>query len=351
MIAGKNLIFVDTQKFENSIIEREYNLYEVTIDSIGTTIDKAVLDNKNTLFVISGRDKVEEQIYKIKSFLSKISKLVKPFILVLIDDKTKPEIAHESVFYISEKADETTLLTSLSLIFEKMLCHIRIDDYIIKSFNIIVNNNIIERQKDEIQLLYSDLEKMSKIDPLTQILNRKAFFEALESEKKRTLRGIKRIEDYKSKGNEGVHLEEHFGKFACIMIDIDHFKDINDKYGHLIGDKVLRKIGDIMKNYSIFRDNDIIGRFGGEEFIVILPATGSKNAVIPARRFSDAVRNEVFSCKENANIKVTISIGISEFVSDDEKTESLIDRADKALYYAKEHGRDMIAVYEDIFKE
>jgi len=132
------------------------------------------------------------------------------------------------------------------------------------------------------------------------------------------------------------------------MIDIDHFKAVNDNHGHLVGDKVLKKLGEYLLNNDIFRENDIAARFGGEEFIVILPETNAHHAVFPAERLANEFKMCQFTGKNKQSFNVTLSIGISEFYRSDVKCEELVHRADTALYYSKENGRDRITVYENI---
>ena len=133
------------------------------------------------------------------------------------------------------------------------------------------------------------------------------------------------------------------------MIDIDNFKSVNDKYGHLVGDEVLRTLGDIIINDHILRENDIAGRFGGEEFIIILPETNSINALEPATRLVDKFKNIAFSDNKDGNFTITLSVGISEYYPNDKTNDDIIRRADKALYFAKKHGKGKVIVYENVF--
>jgi diguanylate cyclase (GGDEF)-like protein len=141
---------------------------------------------------------------------------------------------------------------------------------------------------------------------------------------------------------------DHYGRFACMMIDIDHFKRINDKYGHLMGDEVLKKIGELLNSNVIFRNNDIVGRYGGEEFVVILPETNEEHVKIPAHRLRYALNKITFIDEKGTKFNVSLSIGISEFYINDNSCEMVIDRADKALYYAKLHGRNQVVVYSEM---
>ncbi|MCK5219139.1 diguanylate cyclase [bacterium] len=127
------------------------------------------------------------------------------------------------------------------------------------------------------------------------------------------------------------------GKITIIMMDIDYFKKINDTYGHVQGDKVLIRIGEtIMDN---FRDVDVAARYGGEEFSVIMPEVAKKQALIAAERLRKSVENISYQMNEK-NIKVTISIGLAEFPEDGESSVQLVEAADRALYCAKENGRN-----------
>ena len=126
--------------------------------------------------------------------------------------------------------------------------------------------------------------------------------------------------------------------FTIMMLDIDHFKKINDTYGHLAGDFVLKEIAKIVKN--LIRKSDICGRFGGEEFVILLPNTKLSGAMKLAERIRETIQNHTFDFN-GKKINVTVSIGITS-VGVNDSYESLISRADEALYEAKEKGRNRI---------
>ena len=245
-----------------------------------------------------------------------------------------------------------------SLSNSRILFH-RLNSYIKDSFSDIVDSSLLARQKIEIEALNEKLKEISRIDYLTNLLNRRALLESFELEKNRALRCRWRIQnlepeidaaraepgaDYASR-SEGS-LKEHLGNFACLMIDIDHFKRVNDTYGHLVGDQVLKQFSELIRMKGLFRDTDVMGRYGGEEFVILLPETNSEHAVIPAQRLREAMKNIVFEDSLHRQFHVTISIGVSEFLPAEASTEELIKRADDALYYAKEHGRDQVCIYE-----
>lgn len=129
-------------------------------------------------------------------------------------------------------------------------------------------------------------------------------------------------------------------KLSLIFVDIDKFKDLNDKYGHQAGDAVLIEVANILSRVS--RKYDTVARYGGEEFCIILPGTGEIEAFIIAERMRSAIEKAKIKNPTVANgfLKTTISLGISELKKADKTNKNLIERADKALYHAKKDGRN-----------
>jgi len=126
--------------------------------------------------------------------------------------------------------------------------------------------------------------------------------------------------------------------FSLLMYDIDWFKKVNDVYGHLAGDFVLRELSSLVK--TLLRDSDICGRFGGEEFIVILPQTKVAGAIKLAEKIRETTKNHQFTF-QGKDIDISISIGVTS-VGISDTSFGLIDRCDKALYDAKENGRNRV---------
>ena len=126
--------------------------------------------------------------------------------------------------------------------------------------------------------------------------------------------------------------------FSILMLDIDFFKKINDTYGHLAGDIALKEMAKIV--FSVIRDSDLFGRYGGEEFLVVLPNTKITGALRLAKRIKDSIENNIVHF-DNKEIKFTISIGVTSIGIND-NYESLISRVDEALYEAKQKGRNRI---------
>lgn len=129
-----------------------------------------------------------------------------------------------------------------------------------------------------------------------------------------------------------------------VMIDIDHFKSVNDNYGHVCGDEILLHLSQLMKDY--FVNNSLLFRFGGEEFVIVLEYMPMEVAIATLEHFKNLVSEFNFPFVGN----VTISLGFSQFCVDD-FPPSILDQADKALYYAKEHGRNCLHNYEQLILE
>lgn len=133
---------------------------------------------------------------------------------------------------------------------------------------------------------------------------------------------------------------ENGEKLSCLMIDIDHFKKVNDTYGHPVGDIILKELaGILVKNCRTF---DIIGRVGGEEFCVLLLDCPSERSVQIGTKIRDAVRNHRFSIGNDRTINITVSIGSATYPDTVQDPERIIEKADNALYMAKQTGRDRV---------
>jgi diguanylate cyclase (GGDEF)-like protein len=178
-----------------------------------------------------------------------------------------------------------------------------------------------ERQlTQERTLILDQLRELSITDDLTKLYNSRHFYSQLENE-------VKRYQRYRR-------------PFSVLMIDLDHFKRFNDNYGHLEGDRILRRVG--RKITSCMRTMDTAYRYGGEEFTVLLPETDCDAALTVAERIKDSICSETLDYINDS--RITVSIGVSEY-SDADSISSLIKRADKAMYVAKQKGRNRIACW------
>jgi diguanylate cyclase (GGDEF)-like protein len=174
--------------------------------------------------------------------------------------------------------------------------------------------------KDRVQML-EKLKKLAITDGLTNLYNSRYFYSQLELE-------VDRFRRYNH-------------PLSLLLLDIDHFKDYNDSFGHIEGDKVLVKLGKVIR--SCLRRMDTGYRYGGEEFTIILPETTSEEARIVAERLKATLKEATFNPCPGKEIKITISMGITEYTPK-EDISSFVQRADKAMYISKESGRDRITV-------
>ncbi|MBO1518607.1 sensor domain-containing diguanylate cyclase [Oceanisphaera pacifica] len=172
-------------------------------------------------------------------------------------------------------------------------------------------------------LLEKKLETLANIDALTNISNRRHFYEGATLELKRALR------------------YQH--PLAILMFDIDHFKRVNDTYGHDGGDAVLKQLASTV--HSSLRDLDVFARFGGEEFIVLLPEISPEQVALVAERLRQKVAELQINLPSGETASITISIGVAMLTPDDKLLEHLIKKADLALYQAKEQGRNRVVEY------
>ncbi len=172
---------------------------------------------------------------------------------------------------------------------------------------------------------YKDKATQSITDKLTGLFNRNYFDQFLPS-------AIKSIEE-----------DQKSERTLCIMLaDIDHFKKINDTYGHLAGDYVIEKVSDMMKKNC--RKSDVMCRYGGEEFLGILQSSTLEGTQLAADKLRSSIQGEVFLF-EGQKIIVTISIGVAQLIPGKENAEKLVGRADEALYFSKENGRNRVSVH------
>jgi len=168
-------------------------------------------------------------------------------------------------------------------------------------------------------LLYKNIHELAITDTLTFAFSRRYFLDRLQEEAERCQRL-----NY---------------KFSFLMADIDKFKSYNDRYGHLVGDVILREVARTVK--ETIRQVDFFGRYGGEELALVLTETDKNEAYFAAERIRQAVELRKIHAYDEI-VKVTVSIGISTFPTDAKDTEALIDSADKAMYRAKDAGRNRV---------
>jgi diguanylate cyclase (GGDEF)-like protein len=180
---------------------------------------------------------------------------------------------------------------------------------------------LAQNKQIEMEAVMAQASEVAHVDPLTFLPNRRTIVRELQDE-------VLRAERYAS-------------QLSISIVDVDHFKNINDTYGHPIGDEVLRQVAYQLRDQV--RHPDMVGRYGGEEFIIILPNSDKRAASEQADRLCRQVRETVIKVKGN-EIKVTLSIGTAQLRVGTDTWDSLLNRADNAMYEAKNRGRDCWAV-------
>ena len=205
-------------------------------------------------------------------------------------------------------------------------------DYINKPFQhaeilVRVNTHItLVRMRKYLEEQNAELERLANTDYLTNLYNRRRFFHVAEEEFNEVLQSGKVI--------------------SVTLFDLDYFKKVNDTYGHLVGDRVLIHVAQLIRTHC--RVSDIAARYGGEEFIILHPATDRKNAFVVAERVRKVVEVTPYISKKD-EIGVTISAGVVDtLVSRDfTRIDDILGLADKALYRAKDAGRNQVIVFEE----
>lgn len=182
--------------------------------------------------------------------------------------------------------------------------------------------DLLEARNQELREVSERFEMLSVTDGLTGIPNRRAFDQRLEIE---------------------LALSDRYhGPLSLVMVDLDLFKRLNDRYGHLAGDEVLRRVTAILEGNK--RVGDLVARYGGEELAVILPHTKAEDAAIWAERARRAIAAATMG-EPSQDIRITASFGVAEAIAGDESARRLIEAADGALYDAKQAGRDRVVVH------
>ena len=229
--------------------------------------------------------------------------------------KADPDLKDIPVVFLTGRVDTADVVTGLRL---------GAHDYLRKPFEA---NELMARVsaalrtkelQDELRRRNAELDRVSRIDMLTNIYNRRHLDEHL----RRAISGARR----------------HGRTVGVLLVDIDHFKDVNDQYGHLAGDAVLKEVAARLQ--GAMRTEDALGRWGGEEFIAVLTDTPGESIGVLAERMRQVIAVKPFVLDDGTKIRVTVSIGHTAGTED---AEVLVHRSDDALYVAKEAGRNQVA--------
>lgn len=271
-------------------------------DIYGINTLNLLIKNKN-----NNVQSIEENFFNHMSEFKQIIKTKSNIIQMKVNDYNDKNLENELIvpFLFQNK-----LLGGICIISENEILKTDISTY-----NFLINELL---SIFKLKYLYSEQIFKSSVDGLTGLYNRHQFDINLNQEFNRSKR-------YKT-------------PFTLAMIDIDHFKNINDTYGHQFGDFVLKEISQIIQN--TFRKTDVVFRYGGEEITIIMPETTSQNAILPLEKLRDKISEHKFN-----NQNVTISIGVADFNSDINTSDDILKKADEMLYSAKENGRNQVKVF------
>jgi len=193
------------------------------------------------------------------------------------------------------------------------------DDYITKPFSM---EELVARARVSLNRVMR-FKQESSTDFLTGILNRRAIMEKLCGEIQRS------------------HRLDH--PFSLAIVDIDHFKSVNDKHGHPVGDEALRNLAGYF--VSKLRSIDMVGRYGGEEFMIIMPATSKRNAYVAMERLRGGLETKTMVKANRADVSLRVSVGVAEYPNDATSADRIICAADEALYASKMAGRNKVTLF------
>jgi len=217
------------------------------------------------------------------------------------------------IIFITAKTDEDSIEKAYS---------VGGNDYVVKPFR---PKELLARVNRELQLknYQEELRLLASTDAMTKLYNRRYFNEISNN-----------ILDKEKKNNS---------QLSMMIMDIDKFKNINDNYGHTVGDKVISFVADILRKLQ--RKSDLVCRYGGEEFVMLLPNTSLEDAINVAQRIRKYIENSIINTPKNESFKITISIGVSQVnILNEEDIEASLNRADNALYKAKDLGRNRVCI-------
>ncbi len=224
--------------------------------------------------------------------------------------------------YITKPWENTDLMTTLRQACERHYLQTE-NERLLEELRLTNQNleNEVARRTEELKLANARLSELALTDSLTRVPNRRALFARFQDE-------IDRADRYQR-------------PITVAMVDVDHFKVFNDMEGHLCGDEALKKIAAVLS--ANLRKTDFLGRYGGEEFLILMPETSVHNGLEITQRLKASVENTVFQGKAK-QAYLTVSLGLSGYPHHGKTPKPLIEAADQALYQAKEGGRNRIVV-------
>ncbi|WP_321532316.1 sensor domain-containing diguanylate cyclase [uncultured Desulfuromonas sp.] len=235
----------------------------------------------------------------------------------------------ERLFASLERVGDTSMVAAVSVKEDDVFADWRRHSLLMGGFGLAVGGILFTlsiltvRSQQEQFRIQQQLQQQATTDPLTGIANRRYALEQAALEIKRNQRAET--------------------PFSVVMMDIDHFKKVNDTYGHHVGDQVLMEVAQTCRNHC--RESDLVSRFGGEEFLILLPSTNLNGAQTHAEKIRQAIEALSFPTAEG-NISVTASFGVSQWQAET-KIDRVVSRADAALYQAKHDGRNCVRLQKN----
>ncbi|MFH2057426.1 MAG: GGDEF domain-containing protein [Pseudomonadota bacterium] len=282
-------------------------------------LNKSMIEELYQKYVIDGDRLI------IGKLLTKISLMLKDITSHVSETEGDLAGSGKNLEVLSDQIAQANDYSDIKVIVDQMIEETR---NLVKSGKRLQNRMKIS--SEDLKQLNQELEKSqqeAQTDTLTALMNRRGLEKNFE------------IERIRAKQNDAP--------FSIIMLDIDHFKTVNDRFGHLVGDSFLKGLAMLLKSH--LRRNDIASRYGGEEFLLLLPETEIEGAKAVGQKIQKTLSIKEWKLKETGETigKITVSMGIAQYRLN-ELEKDLIKRADDALYLAKKNGRDMILTQEDL---
>lgn len=224
-------------------------------------------------------------------------------------------LANEHLLFVAEHSDTDKSLQEIVKRLNRQVKMYQVESESAKK--------IARNKQTEVEAILAQANEIANVDALTFLPNRRMIVRELQ--------------------NEVMRAERYAAPFSISVVDVDLFKRVNDTYGHLVGDEVLRHISYQLRDH--IRHPDLVGRYGGEEFLILLPNTGAEDAGEQAARLCKRVREAQMPI-DGQIMKVTISIGVAQYQPGADSWDTLLNRADSAMYEAKKKGRDCWSMLE-----
>ena len=309
-----------------SIFDERYLILKSELEVFKKFHNVLIVQEKNILLEKKDIEEEATKIFALYEITKDISKVLKDEeALKIFKEKISQYLKFEDCKLLDKNADSGSV--------KSYYCEeLHVEKSIIGKLCV---KGILEEDKDKFSILaqqfalglrrirlYEKIEELAITDSLTHVFTRRYSLERLNEEFKRAT--------------------NHKLNISFLMIDVDNFKSYNDKYGHLVGDAILKATASVIK--SSIREIDLLGRFGGEEFICILPETTKDGANLAAERIRKAVYEKEIKVYDEI-LKVTVSVGVATFPHDASNPTDLIDKSDWALYRAKKMGKNRVCSF------